>query len=119
MRGHALLMALVLAFAPLARAADAPAPADPNLWLEDVTGEKALAWVRERNAVSAKELAETRSRSSRPRSWRSSTPTSASPTSARSASTTTTSGGTRRTRAACGGAPRWPSTARPSPRGRP
>ena len=25
-------------------------PADPNLWLEDVMGDKALAWVRERNA---------------------------------------------------------------------
>jgi prolyl oligopeptidase len=25
-------------------------PADPYLWLEDVTGERALAWVRERNA---------------------------------------------------------------------
>jgi prolyl oligopeptidase len=29
---------------------------DPNLWLEDVTGEKALAWVREQNAVSTREL---------------------------------------------------------------
>ena len=27
-------------------------PADPYLWLEDVTGERALAWVRERNAQS-------------------------------------------------------------------
>ncbi|MDB6171523.1 MAG: Prolyl oligopeptidase [Chthoniobacteraceae bacterium] len=29
---------------------------DPYLWLEDVTGEKALTWVRERNAESAVEL---------------------------------------------------------------
>lgn len=29
----------------------APAPDDPFLWLEDVTGERAMAWVRERNAV--------------------------------------------------------------------
>jgi prolyl oligopeptidase len=29
---------------------------DPNLWLEDVTGERALAWVREQNAQSTKEL---------------------------------------------------------------
>jgi prolyl oligopeptidase len=29
---------------------------DPHLWLEEVTGEKALAWVRERNAETAKEL---------------------------------------------------------------
>ncbi|MCA8950051.1 MAG: S9 family peptidase [Planctomycetes bacterium] len=36
-----------------------PAPQDPNLWLEDVGGERALEWVRERNAASTKELAET------------------------------------------------------------
>ena len=29
---------------------------DPYLWLEDVTGEKQLSWVKERNAVSQKEL---------------------------------------------------------------
>ena len=29
---------------------------DPYLWLEDVTGEKALAWVRSQNAVSTNEL---------------------------------------------------------------
>jgi prolyl oligopeptidase len=44
-------------------AASAPSPAmtasgadDPNLWLEDVLGDKALAWVRERNAQSRKVL---------------------------------------------------------------
>ncbi|MFJ3906496.1 prolyl oligopeptidase family protein [Streptomyces sp. NPDC090025] len=31
--------------------------ADPYLWLEDVDGERALAWVRERNAETAAELA--------------------------------------------------------------
>ena len=31
----------------------APAPADPYLWLEEVEGEKALAWARARNAESA------------------------------------------------------------------
>ena len=31
---------------------------DPHLWLEDVEGEKALDWVRARNAVSQKQLAE-------------------------------------------------------------
>ena len=30
---------------------------DPHLWLEDVEGEKALDWVRARNAVSEKQLA--------------------------------------------------------------
>jgi hypothetical protein len=29
---------------------------DPFLWLENVTGEKALQWVREQNAVSTREL---------------------------------------------------------------
>ncbi|MGD0100518.1 MAG: prolyl oligopeptidase family serine peptidase [Acidobacteriota bacterium] len=33
-----------------------PLPDDPYLWLEDITGDKALAWVRERNAESEKEL---------------------------------------------------------------
>ena len=32
---------------------------DPYLWLEDVTGEKPLEWVRERNVESVKALAET------------------------------------------------------------
>ena len=59
MRSAALLITLVVGLAPLARGADAPAPADPNLWLEGVTDDKALAWVREQNAVSVKELAGT------------------------------------------------------------
>ena len=29
---------------------------DPYLWLEDVTGEKSLTWVKARNAISQKEL---------------------------------------------------------------
>ncbi len=33
-----------------------PDATDPFLWLEDVQGDKALDWVRERNAVSQKEL---------------------------------------------------------------
>jgi prolyl oligopeptidase len=33
-----------------------PSPNDPHLWLEDVQGEKALAWVRERNTVSTSQL---------------------------------------------------------------
>lgn len=35
---------------------DTPQDEDPNLWLEDVTGERALAWVRERNAATEAEL---------------------------------------------------------------
>ena len=47
-----LLMSLLLS-AP-AVAADPP---DPRLWLEDVTGDKALGWVKGRNAESTGELA--------------------------------------------------------------
>jgi len=35
-----------------------PTPEDPYLWLEDVSGERALEWVKARNAESGKELAE-------------------------------------------------------------
>jgi prolyl oligopeptidase len=31
-------------------------PSDPYLWLEDVTGEKPLAWVKQQNAISTREL---------------------------------------------------------------
>src|SRR5690349_14856502 len=31
-------------------------PEDPYLWLEDVAGERPLAWVRERNALAEREL---------------------------------------------------------------
>ena len=46
-----LLAAVVLAV-PVSAADDK----DPYLWLEDVTGEKALAWVKEQNAESTAEL---------------------------------------------------------------
>lgn len=50
----ALFAALITLFNPAAMSADAnpPSAADPYLWLEDVQGERALAWVRERNAAS-------------------------------------------------------------------
>lgn len=52
--------ALVLNFCCLPAMSETPAapPAadDPYLWLEEVLGDKALQWVRERNAVSQKEL---------------------------------------------------------------
>jgi len=43
---------------PVAMAQDTPHPdtTDPFLWLEDVQGDKALAWVRERNAESRREI---------------------------------------------------------------
>ena len=43
---------------PPSSAADPTEPEDPYLWLEDVTGEKPLAWVKERNAESLAALAE-------------------------------------------------------------
>ncbi len=61
-----LAAAAGLAGTPAAQAADEDAPkenampaqaADPNQWLEDVTGEKPLAWVREHNARTEAELA--------------------------------------------------------------
>ena len=68
-RGWIVLVALVALIgvavgqqAPVAPPVAVPGVAtaidDPYLWLEDVTGEKALGWVRERNAESMKELAE-------------------------------------------------------------
>ena len=55
-RNVATAFVLTASFAPLL-AAD-PAPTDPYLWLEDVTGDSALTWVGQRNAESTKELAE-------------------------------------------------------------
>ncbi len=48
---------LVLALAWLALGKAMAQPDDPYLWLEDVTGEKALAWVREQNAHAEKRFA--------------------------------------------------------------
>ena len=64
----ALVTALVIgACAPVTqKTADAPDPSpaamhddDPYLWLEDIHGEKALAWVEQQNAVTARAYAET------------------------------------------------------------
>ncbi|HVI58608.1 MAG TPA: prolyl oligopeptidase family serine peptidase [Luteimonas sp.] len=61
-----LAAAAGLANTPAAHAADEDAPkenampaqaTDPNQWLEDVTGDKQLAWVREHNAKTEAELA--------------------------------------------------------------
>jgi prolyl oligopeptidase len=57
-RRHVLpLLCLLVTMNSASQAADTPAPNDPYLWLEDVTGEKALAWVKEQNALSVAELA--------------------------------------------------------------
>src|SRR5438876_342965 len=48
---------LMICLAQIGAAEASPeAPADPFLWLEDVTGDKPLSWVKEQNAVSQREL---------------------------------------------------------------
>jgi len=49
-------MLLLCTALPYPSAAGDGEPEDPYLWLEDVTGERALQWVRGQNAVSTKEL---------------------------------------------------------------
>ena len=99
---HRFALALVLAMSaagPTAAndAAKAPAPEDRYLWLEEVPGEKALAWARARNAESAEGAGATarlrRAREAAPRHPR--LARSASPTSRSSGAGTTTSGATR------------------------
>jgi prolyl oligopeptidase len=55
MKRFAPLLALVLMTHAFAQT-PAPEPDDPHRWLEDVTGENTLAWVRERNAETTKAL---------------------------------------------------------------
>ncbi|WP_217705765.1 prolyl oligopeptidase family serine peptidase [Peristeroidobacter soli] len=40
----------------MASAAGTPTPDDENLWLEDITGQRALEWVKEQNAATEQEL---------------------------------------------------------------
>ncbi|WP_238601233.1 prolyl oligopeptidase family serine peptidase [Xanthomonas arboricola] len=58
-----LCAALFLSGIAVARAADAPAAAkatpDPYLWLEDVTGSRALDWVKQQDARTESRLADT------------------------------------------------------------
>jgi prolyl oligopeptidase len=53
-----LLGSLLFAMPHLQAADVSDTPPDPHLWLEDVTGEKPLAWVREQNAGCVATLAE-------------------------------------------------------------
>jgi prolyl oligopeptidase len=52
----AFVLAMSAAGPATADSARAPAPPDPYLWLEDVSGERALEWARARNAESARVL---------------------------------------------------------------
>ncbi|GAB2626650.1 prolyl oligopeptidase family serine peptidase [Novilysobacter erysipheiresistens] len=56
---QAVILAAGLAAASGAAHAQEPAVTDPYLWLENVEGEKALDWVKARNAVTEAELAAT------------------------------------------------------------
>ena len=51
-----LCLVLMTTLPPVSHAA--PTPVDPALWLEDVTGDKAMEWVRAQNARSTQELAQ-------------------------------------------------------------
>jgi len=53
----AVPVAAVVAVVLIPAAGGADKDSDPFLWLEDVTGERALAWVKSRNAESTAELA--------------------------------------------------------------
>jgi prolyl oligopeptidase len=46
----------LIGFIAMTASLTAIAQEDPNLWLEDVMGEKAIAWVKEQNAKSQKEI---------------------------------------------------------------
>ena len=50
------LTAAGIAHAQAPTPATSTAPADPHLWLEEVLGDKPLAWVKQHNAVTTKEL---------------------------------------------------------------
>ena len=92
---------------------------DPYRWLEEVLGEKPMAWVKERNAESTGELTRAEQfRRSRAASARSSIPGADPDDREGRRITTTTSGATRRTRAGSGGGRRSTNTARPSRTGR-
>src|SRR5512134_3957793 len=51
-------LAPVLCLAMLASAAASTSPDDPWLWLEEISGDRALAWVRHRNAEAEREFAD-------------------------------------------------------------
>jgi prolyl oligopeptidase len=55
---HQLLIATMTLLPVIAQAEETASAVDPYLWLEDVDGDKALSWVRDRNTKSVAELAE-------------------------------------------------------------
>ena len=55
-RGHTTLAATMNSMAPEQRSHGETNPADPHLWLEDVTGDDALDWVRAHNEPDARRV---------------------------------------------------------------
>ena len=94
---------------------------DPYQWLEDVKGDKAIAWVRQHNAKTEAELATTPQFKQLESDIRAILDSDAKIPGVEKIGdrTTTTSGRTSSTSAACGAARRWTSTARPSRSGKP
>ena len=117
-----LLLALSVLAAPAAWADSKPAAADDGgdlyQWLEETAGDKAMDWVKARNAETVSALASTPAFAQmKSRVLEVLDSDARIPYVLRRASTSTTSGATKSTRAASGGARRWTSTARPSRRG--
>ena len=56
LRAIGLALLLAMTSAPASADPAQPSPLDPYLWLEEVEGDRALAWVRQRNAQARREL---------------------------------------------------------------
>ena len=104
----------------LAQSQHAVDTTDPYLWLEDVTGEKPLAWVKEQDAKSKAELEARPEFKAHPRAPARDLQLARAHSRRGEARPVALQllAGRGRTRAASGGARRSPSTARPSPRGK-
>ena len=117
-----LLCLLVLAFGARLQAAQ-DEPDDAYAWLEEVTGDKALAWVKERDAESTGEFTRADQFQALDRRLLEILDSDARIPmifEARRRSIGHNSGATPATGASgSGGAPLWRSSARPSPRGKP
>ena len=118
-RWLALAVAVVVGIGQGGGLGATPNDEDPFQWLEEIQGEKALAWVKQQNARTLPELevaARVQDHLRRGR-WPSSTPRRRS-LRRRAGQTYYNFWQDEETRAACGAAPRWPNTARPGRRGR-
>ena len=114
-----LLILAGLAGATAAEPGSSPGPSavipglpDPNVWLEEVSGERPLSWVRDQNAISTKELeASPLFEPTRKRLLAILDSKERSRTSRSMAPVITTSGATKPIRAAFGAGPLWTNSA--------